>query len=116
MIRRPPRSTLFPYTTLFRSDPLHKDIYVEIDYMHFHQPRPEALTNVIRAFKNSPVSNPDQKKGINLHLQVDEEVPHTDALSWDDFQTIKNGTSSSPGTVSNDSHFGTAAERAQSNA
>src|SRR5258708_29627349 len=29
MIRRPPRSTLFPYTTLFRSfntaDPLHKD-------------------------------------------------------------------------------------------
>src|SRR5689334_24821649 len=23
MIRRPPRSTLFPYTTLFRSNPLH---------------------------------------------------------------------------------------------
>src|SRR3712207_8585379 len=23
MIRRPPRSTLFPYTTLFRSDPRH---------------------------------------------------------------------------------------------
>src|SRR3989454_3903891 len=25
MIRRPPRSTLFPYTTLFRSEPLHQD-------------------------------------------------------------------------------------------
>src|SRR5260370_2239817 len=24
MIRRPPRSTLFPYTTLFRSDPLNR--------------------------------------------------------------------------------------------
>src|SRR3712207_7263793 len=24
MIRRPPRSTLFPYTTLFRSDPRHR--------------------------------------------------------------------------------------------
>src|SRR5690348_17739846 len=24
MIRRPPRSTLFPYTTLFRSTPLHE--------------------------------------------------------------------------------------------
>src|SRR5256885_9518314 len=24
MIRRPPRSTLFPYTTLFRSAPLHR--------------------------------------------------------------------------------------------
>src|SRR2546430_10314655 len=27
MIRRPPRSTLFPYTTLFRSDTLALDIY-----------------------------------------------------------------------------------------
>src|SRR3712207_8613721 len=25
MIRRPPRSTLFPYTTLFRSEPAHVD-------------------------------------------------------------------------------------------
>src|SRR2546428_7896390 len=25
MIRRPPRSTLFPYTTLFRSEPFHPD-------------------------------------------------------------------------------------------
>src|SRR5438034_8796291 len=25
MIRRPPRSTLFPYTTLFRSDPRRRD-------------------------------------------------------------------------------------------
>ncbi len=63
-------------------DPLHKDIYVEIDYMHFHTPRPEALSNVIRAFKNSPVSNPDHKAGINLHLQVDEEIAHVDLVSW----------------------------------
>src|SRR2546427_2077967 len=27
MIRRPPRSTLFPYTTLFRSDPARIGIY-----------------------------------------------------------------------------------------
>src|SRR5258707_9862346 len=26
MIRRPPRSTLFPYTTLFRSEPLRLDV------------------------------------------------------------------------------------------
>src|SRR5688572_32038124 len=26
MIRRPPRSTLFPYTTLFRSDALARDV------------------------------------------------------------------------------------------
>src|SRR3989449_6759893 len=28
MIRRPPRSTLFPYTTLFRSQRLHEDLPV----------------------------------------------------------------------------------------
>src|SRR3989475_8994082 len=31
MIRRPPRSTLFPYTTLFRSDPLKPSPTVEWD-------------------------------------------------------------------------------------
>src|SRR5260221_2839326 len=30
MIRRPPRSTLFPYTTLFRSDGTAADHFVEI--------------------------------------------------------------------------------------
>src|SRR5438552_5991472 len=29
MIRRPPRSTLFPYTTLFRSDRLHAGVGVQ---------------------------------------------------------------------------------------
>src|SRR5258708_28621884 len=31
MIRRPPRSTLFPYTTLFRSDVDHRVIATEAD-------------------------------------------------------------------------------------
>src|SRR3712207_7917666 len=30
MIRRPPRSTLFPYTTLFRSGALHGDVDPEL--------------------------------------------------------------------------------------
>src|SRR3712207_8406605 len=30
MIRRPPRSTLFPYTTLFRSDEAARDDQVEV--------------------------------------------------------------------------------------
>src|SRR5258708_20273802 len=36
MIRRPPRSTLFPYTTLFRSDPdlrIHRDPDVSPDQL-----------------------------------------------------------------------------------
>src|SRR3712207_8891089 len=31
MIRRPPRSTLFPYTTLFRSEVLFRDVPVSFD-------------------------------------------------------------------------------------
>src|SRR2546425_3693298 len=33
MIRRPPRSTLFPYTTLFRSNPIRRRIDVDL-YEH----------------------------------------------------------------------------------
>src|SRR6201989_2379127 len=39
MIRRPPRSTLFPYTTLFRSpenNPGANELYYSFDYGHAH--------------------------------------------------------------------------------
>src|SRR3712207_8179126 len=39
MMRRPPRSTLFPYTTLFRSD-LHGPVgRLAVDHDHFLRPR-----------------------------------------------------------------------------
>src|ERR1051326_9594414 len=34
MIRRPPRSTLFPYTTLFRSAPVEIEVYASFDCPH----------------------------------------------------------------------------------
>src|SRR3712207_8192449 len=34
MIRRPPRSTLFPYTTLFRSDPKTAEQYLQAALQH----------------------------------------------------------------------------------
>src|SRR5258705_10050055 len=37
MIRRPPRSTLFPYTTLFRSDHRLAPVPVVLDPAHFHE-------------------------------------------------------------------------------
>src|SRR5690242_21256867 len=40
MIRRPPRSTLFPYTTLFRSE--FADRRGEPDGRHRHRPRRDA--------------------------------------------------------------------------
>src|SRR3712207_7919715 len=48
MIRRPPRSTLFPYTTLFRSD-------VELT-AHFHNTRGQGLANVYAALESGCAS------------------------------------------------------------
>jgi YVTN family beta-propeller protein len=104
--------------------PNHKDIFVEIDFMvdpgtcvlgvctgHSHKPKLEAIEMVIEAFKNAPVSNPDNTHGINLHVDVGSEstmkfvqgspvkwgnlsrsnpLPHDDDLSWPEFYTRKN--------------------------
>src|SRR2546422_7225850 len=45
MIRRPPRSTLFPYTTLFRSPEAPRDSYIKVV-------RPESLNSYISGFRN----------------------------------------------------------------
>src|SRR3712207_8451956 len=48
MIRRPPRSTLFPYTTLFRSVGTH--VVQEVDHPHHHAVDPlrvEAITILV---------------------------------------------------------------------
>src|SRR3712207_8704290 len=56
MIRRPPRSTLFPYTTLFRS------------YIHVHRNVPGMLGRLNEAFA---------RRGLNIaaqFLQTDGEI------------------------------------------
>ncbi len=58
------------------SDPLHKDIFVELDYMENHKPNQTGMNDVVKVFKDSPVCNPDGQNGINLHIFVDEIVPH----------------------------------------
>src|SRR5260370_7069052 len=59
MIRRPPRSTLFPYTTLFRSHADHLDLRIRHQLGHLLQPdlrftardqhRAAAHTSAVRA-------------------------------------------------------------------
>ena len=59
------------------ADPGHKDIFVEIDPMiaadHSHQPKPDAMAKIVEAFNNAPVSNPDGKNGIHLHIDYGPE-------------------------------------------
>src|SRR2546426_2583626 len=50
MIRRPPRSTLFPYTTLFRSDTAPPDRSPETVHLHqFQSVRDSHATRCIRS-------------------------------------------------------------------
>ena len=69
----------------------HKDIFVEADYMSGYAPNPLAINDVIDAFAKSPVSNPDNVNGINLHVVVDEVVPWKELLNvWTDYYSMKN--------------------------
>lgn len=89
---------------------LKKDVFVEIDYMieykpcqsglciaHSHRPKDAAITQVVQAYANAPVSNPDGSTGISLHVQISEAIPHLDTLQstteswdWSGFDKIKN--------------------------
>jgi hypothetical protein len=50
------------------ADPNHKDVFVQLDSLAGGQPTQAALNLAINAFANAPVSNPDGKPGITLHV------------------------------------------------
>ncbi|MBG0829716.1 hypothetical protein HS041_18290 [Planomonospora sp. ID67723] len=67
------------------ADPRRKDVFVEIDCMvsdldgdadlgdpqdHSHCPSREAMTDVVKAFADSPVPNADGTSGVQLHLDT----------------------------------------------
>jgi hypothetical protein len=61
----------------------HKDIYIELDYMPFHKPRSDSVNDVVTAFRNAPVWNPDGITGVTLHVVVDDTttIGHTDCTN-----------------------------------
>jgi len=69
------------------ANPQHKDIFVEVDYMEFHRPSNTVINNLVEAFTNSPVPNPDGTPGITLHLELDEQIVHEP-----DWIFLQNGT------------------------
>jgi len=68
----------------------HKDIFVEADYLAGNRPDTEALEDVKDAFANALVSNPDNMKGINLHVLLDESAPWTETISFAEYYALKN--------------------------
>src|SRR5438045_7156833 len=69
MLRRPPRSTLFPYTTLFRSDAHRR----EVARTHHAQPRREELLGGVG-------TNPAWIKRQDIHAARERSEEHTSEL------------------------------------
>jgi len=78
----------------------HKDLYVEIDSMQGHAPLKQAIIDVVDAFANAPVKNPDCQGGITLHVTpTDINVPEKQYVDAKGLLQLKN------------IWFGTASER-----
>jgi len=86
------------------TNPEHKDIFVEVDYMENHRPYSAALEVVERAFSNAPISNPDGYNGIDLHVIVDEQIPEILGIPKADLISIKNNHLGSPYERSSPEH------------
>src|SRR2546430_15747336 len=71
MIRRPPRSTLFPYTTLFRSDVLGPDAHA-----HFERRRPDVLD--LRP-ENRDLADPHGMEEVDVVHRAQDDVAARDA-------------------------------------
>lgn len=72
--------------------------------MEHHKPIEESISDVVSAFGDSPVPNPDGVNGITLHFDVDDQIPHQNMSRHDvEFPEIKA------------KYFGTAEERADPN-
>ncbi|MHC4956937.1 MAG: zinc metalloprotease [Planctomycetota bacterium] len=89
-----------------KADPLHKDIFVEMDYMvrlgedadtgapNTNVLAPDGPTHHVlqalrQAFRNSPVENPDELYGINLHLDLSNQVEHATVMDFAGFYARK---------------------------
>ncbi|HSA60404.1 MAG TPA: thrombospondin type 3 repeat-containing protein [bacterium] len=114
-------------------NPFHKDLFVEVDYMSKNKPPEGSLEDVIRAFRNAPVPNPDQVKGVKLLLSpdgakpaeyLDEAVPDIAEIYFSDrpagvdfdFWDLKWGYQKNVcGVRVTDGHFGSMTVRQDSN-
>jgi hypothetical protein len=77
------------------ASPKHKDVFLQIDYMNLPsslnagdptatlKPTQAAIDRLVRAFQNSPITNPDGTTGIHLHAYLGNEVPFHTVLTLD---------------------------------
>ncbi|MEI7988686.1 MAG: hypothetical protein WCI88_06580 [Chloroflexota bacterium] len=89
------------------ADPRHKDIFVYMNFMVSPSvgdlgPTSQILNRITSVFSNAPVTNPDGIDGIDIHLELGNQVPYQETLGyynpdwnimqnsiWTDFDAIK---------------------------
>ena len=93
MIRRPPRSTLFPYTTLFRSEEYKKRMEEVLNLVELWERR----KNIVKTFSGGMKRRLEIARGLIHYPQVlflDEPTlgldPQTRAHLWDYILKLKN--------------------------
>lgn len=66
------------------ADPLHRDLFLEVDTMNDHPLLPDAAERVEKAFSEAPVDNPDGRTGIDLHIDYDSSAPieYGSSVTW----------------------------------
>src|SRR3712207_8801323 len=69
MIRRPPRSTLFPYTTLFRSRGLRRPGWFREDQYSFKR-HAEQLAKIVAAGGRVGLGSHGQLQGLGAHWEL----------------------------------------------
>src|SRR5690348_17476078 len=78
MIRRPPRSTLFPYTTLFRSEPVTLTYrlpiygaYEPIPFVHFIE---TGVASVVNTMANGQTARSEEHTSDSSHPSISYAV------------------------------------------
>src|SRR3712207_232743 len=95
MIRRPPRSTLFPYTTLFRSQEIEQMVRDAESHAEEDQRRREEAEvrnntdNLVYSIERS-LKDVDGKVDPNTKLEIEQAIKETkEALAGGDVEEIK---------------------------
>src|ERR1039458_10731228 len=82
MIRRPPRSTLFPYTTLFRSDfTVHGYLRQQCAQVDFQNGRSEEHTSELQSLRHLVCRLLLEKKKNHHHTDIQRSLEDSAAMT-----------------------------------
>ena len=73
---------LTEHKKLPNADPLHKDLYYEVDRMEGHRLGAETKREAKALFERVALSNPDGERGITVHFVADDVIEHESPVEF----------------------------------